>query len=83
MDHQPYGHRSYTGVAADVVGQAAGQAAGNARQWKQLPPEQGGHQVDLDDWMHLIDDDTLMNRFEIRKFGIRFADITITFRRRG
>lgn len=49
----------------------------------QLPPEQGGHQVDLDDWMYLIDDDTLMNRAEIRRFGIRFADITITFRRCG
>ncbi|MGA8056484.1 MAG: DUF3833 domain-containing protein [Burkholderiales bacterium] len=75
----------YTGTAGDVVGQATGVAAGNALQWKyvlQLPPEQGGWQVDLDDWMYLVDQDTMLNRSEIRKFGIRFAEITIAFRKR-
>jgi hypothetical protein len=75
----------YTGTAGDVVGQAEGVAAGNALQWRyvlQLPPEQGGWQVDLDDWMYLIDAETMLNRSEIRKFGIRFAEITIAFRKR-
>jgi len=75
----------YTGTAGDVVGQATGVAAGNALHWKyvlQLPPEQGGWQVDLDDWMYLVDQDTMLNRSEIRKFGIRFAEITIAFRKR-
>jgi hypothetical protein len=75
----------YTGRAADVVGTAAGVAAGNALQWKyvlQLPPEQGGWAVSIDDWMYLVDEDTMLNRSAITKFGIRFAEITIAFRRR-
>ena len=75
----------YTGTAGDVVGSAAGEAAGNALRWVyvlKLPAEQGGHEVDVDDWMYLVDQDTLLNRSTINKFGIRFADITIAFRKR-
>ena len=75
----------YAGTAGDVVGKASGRAAGNALQWKyvlKLPPEQGGYEVDLDDWMYLVDEDTLLNRSVIEKFGIRFAEITIAFRKR-
>ncbi|MCX7893054.1 MAG: DUF3833 domain-containing protein [Burkholderiales bacterium] len=76
---------TYTGTAGDVVGKATGRAFGNALAWKyvlKLPPEQGGYEVDLDDWMYLVDEDTLLNRSVIEKFGIRFADITIAFRKR-
>ncbi len=69
-----------------MVGTASGVAHGNALQWKyvlKLPPEQGGWEVDLDDWMYLVDADTLLNRSTITKFGIRFAEITIAFRRAG
>jgi hypothetical protein len=79
------GDGRYTGEAADVVGRATGVAAGNALQWRyvlKLAPEQGGYEVSLDDWMYLVDEDTLLNRSVITKFGIRFADITIAFRRR-
>lgn len=75
----------YVGRAADVVGIAAGTAAGNALQWRyvlQLPADQGGYLVDLDDWMYLIDEETMLNRSVISKFGIRFADISIAFRKR-
>ncbi len=76
----------YTGTAADVVGTASGVAQGNALQWRytlRLPEEQGGWQVDLDDWMYLVDEATILNRSVITKFGIRFGDITIAFRKRG
>lgn len=75
----------YSGTAGDVVGEAKGLAAGNALQWVyvlQLPQDQGGWKVDVDDWMYLVDEATLLNRSTIGKFGIRFADITIAFRRR-
>lgn len=78
------GEGRYLGTAADVIGEAAGNAAGNALQWRyvlKLPPEQGGYEVDLDDWMYLVDEKTMLNRSVIRKFGIRFAEITIAFRR--
>jgi Protein of unknown function (DUF3833) len=76
----------YTGTAADVVGTAQSEAQGNALQWRyvlRLPQEQGGWQVDLDDWMYLVDESNLLNRSVITKFGIRFGDITIAFRKRG
>lgn len=75
----------YSGTAGDVVGVASGLASGNALQWVyvlRLPEDQGGWQVDVDDWMYLVDEATLLNRSTIRKFGIRFADITISFRKR-
>jgi hypothetical protein len=78
-------HR-YIGTAGDVVGAAQGEAQGNALAWRyvlKLPAEQGGWHVDLDDWMYLVDADTMLNRSVITKFGIRFADITIAFRRRS
>jgi hypothetical protein len=79
------GDGRYVGRAADVVGEAQGVAAGNALQWRyvlQLPADQGGYKVDLDDWMYLVDDKVMLNRSTISKFGIRFADITISFSRR-
>jgi len=78
-------HR-YTGTAGDVVGTAQGEAQGNALAWRyalKLPAEQGGWEVDLVDWMYLVDADTMLNRSVVKKFGIRFADISIAFRRRG
>lgn len=75
----------YTGTAGDVVGTAAGVAAGNALQWNyvlRLPPDLGGVDVNMDDWMWLIDADTLGNRTTMSKFGIRLAEITIFFRKR-
>lgn len=75
----------YAGSAGDVIGTAAGEAAGGVLRWVyllKLPPEQGGHEVDVDDWMFLVDDETLLNRSTINKFGMRFGDITISFRKR-
>jgi hypothetical protein len=80
-----HGGGRYTGAAGDVVGEAAGVAAGNALQWRyvlKLPAEQGGWEVDIDDWMYLVDEKTMLNRSTIEKFGIRFAEISIAFRRR-
>ncbi|HSO08199.1 MAG TPA: DUF3833 domain-containing protein [Pelomicrobium sp.] len=77
-------HR-YTGTAHDVVGEATGRAYGNAIRWTyvlKLPESQGGYEMDMNDWMYLVDEATLLNRTEMRKFGIRFADITIAFRKR-
>jgi Protein of unknown function (DUF3833) len=76
---------NYVGTAGDVVGEAAGIASGNALQWNytlKLPPEQGSYAVSMDDWMWLIDEKTLANQTVMTKFGIRFAEINIFFRKR-
>jgi hypothetical protein len=75
----------YIGTADDVVGDANGVASGNALQWNyvlRLPPEQGSYEVNMDDWMWLIDDKTLSNQTVMTKFGIKFAEINIFFRKR-
>ena len=75
----------YIGTAADVIGEAEGFAAGNALQWRyvlKLPDDAGGYQMNMDDWMWMIDDKTLTNRTTMSKLGMTFAEITIFFRKR-
>ena len=75
----------YLGTAADVIGEAKGVAAGNALQWRyvlKLPDDVGGYQMNMDDWMWMIDDKTLANRTTMSKLGVTFAEITIFFRKR-
>ena len=75
----------YVGTAGDVVGTAAGEAVGNALRWKYvlaLPVDGSTYHVDMDDWMYLIDKDTLGNKTQMSKFGVHLAEITIFFRKR-
>jgi len=75
---------NYIGTAGDVVGEAEGRAFGNALRWRytlSLPWRDGTIDVHLDDWMWLIQDEILVNRSEIRKFGFRVAELTIFFQK--
>lgn len=75
----------YAGTAGDVVGEATGIAAGNALRWTYtlaLPVDGKTYHVNFDDWMFLVDDDVMLNRSTMTKFGITFADVTLSFRRR-
>ncbi len=74
----------YFGTAADVVGQAQGQANGSVLQWQyrlQLPPEQGGWQLDFDDTLVLIDEQQLLNVAIMRKWGIEVGRVTLQIRK--
>lgn len=75
----------YTGTASDVVGTAQGTAAGNALHWNYvlaLPVDGKTWNMDMDDWMYLIDDKTMINRTAMSKLGFKVGDITIAFRKR-
>ena len=75
----------YTGTAADVVGEAAGQAAGNALNWKYvlaLPVDDKIYHVNFDDWMFLMDDEVMLNRAVMSKFGFRLGEVTLFFHKR-
>ncbi len=72
----------YTGTAGDVIGTAIGQAAGNAFQWAytlKLPVNDSVYEVQLDDWMYLIDEHVMLNKAVMRKFGIRLGEVTLSF----
>ena len=76
---------SYTGTAGDVLGQASGETAGNAFQWKYtmlLPVDGTTYEVQFDDWMYLMDDKVMLNRATMSKFGIELGEVLLSFRKR-
>lgn len=74
----------YIGRADDVVGEARGQVQGPALKWSYtlaLPVNGKTWHVTFDDWMYLHDANTMMNRAEMSKFGVRLGEITLFFRK--
>ena len=74
----------WEGTAGDVVGTAVGDLAGNAFHWRYtlaLPVDDTVYNVNLDDWMYLIDERTLINRASMSKFGFEVGQITLFFKK--
>ncbi len=74
----------YEGTAADVVGTARGRAVGRAMNWVyefDLPRGDSTLRVTMDDWMFLQDDEVMLNRTTVRKFGIKLGEVVIFFRK--
>jgi hypothetical protein len=75
----------YIGRAADVVGEAIGETAGNAFRFRYVldfPRGDGTVHLDVDDWMYLMDERTMLNRSSISKLGFEVAQVTLSFRKR-
>jgi hypothetical protein len=75
----------YTGTASDVVGQADGQASGNALQWNYtlaLKVGEKTYDVKMNDWMYLVDEKVMINRAAMSKFGVHLGDVTLSFTKR-
>jgi len=76
---------SFRGRAADVIGEAVGEVAGNALRWRYvlaLPVDDKVYQVDFDDWMFLMDDKVMLNRSYMSKWGFGLGEVTLTFVKR-
>lgn len=76
---------NYVGTADDVIGEARGEAYGNALRWRYvlaLDVDGKTYHVDFDDWMYLIDDNVMLNRSEMRKLGFRLGEVTLAFRKK-
>lgn len=83
ITHQ--GNGRYTGRADDVVGEAQGQARGNALRWRYtlaLPVDGRTWHVDFDDWMFQMSDRVMLNRATMSKFGITLGEVTLSFTKR-
>lgn len=77
-----HGQGRYTGRADDVVGEAQGQAAGNALRWAytlRLPVDGKTYDVQFDDWMWLVDERVMINKATMSKFGFRLGEVTLSF----
>jgi hypothetical protein len=76
------GDGRYKGTAADVIGEATGEARGNALRWSytlRLPVGDKTYDVQFDDWMYLMDDKVMLNKASMSKFGIHLGDVTLSF----
>lgn len=79
------GDNRYRGTADDVVGEAIGEVSGNALRWRyvlRLDVDGRSWEVDFDDWMYQMDDQVMLNRSVMRKFGIDLGEVTLAFRKR-
>lgn len=76
----------YSGSAEDVVGTAAGETAGNAFRWNytlNLPVGEKTYKVQFDDWMWLMNDEVMLNKSKMSKFGIYLGEVTLVFLKRN
>ncbi len=73
----------FTATADDIVGVAEGTLSGSTVMLRYkiiLPPEAGGHTLSTIDWMYLTKDGAIMNKSEMRMFGIKVAELIATMR---
>lgn len=71
--------------APDVVGTGTGEAQGAGvclNYHIRLPEDAGGHVLAVTDWMYLMENGTIMNRSQFRKFGIKVAELVATMRKK-
>ncbi len=76
------GDGKYEGEADDVSGKAIGVSKGNTMLWKyelNIPYKGSTLAVDFEDWMFL-NDDILINRAVMRKFGFKVGEVLITIK---
>ena len=75
-----HGNGRYTGTAGDVIGEAGGSIVGSVFQWQyqlEVPYGDGTISVALDDWLYLIDENHLINKTRLSKFGFRVGELTL------
>jgi hypothetical protein len=48
-----------------------------------VPVDGKTYDVDIDDWMFLVDGKVMLNRSVMTKFGFRVGEITLSFARRN
>lgn len=76
--------KRYQGMAGDVVGLAEGEVSGNALNWQYtlaVPVNGKNWNIKLNDWMFLVDEQNLINRATMHKFGLQVGEITLYIRK--
>lgn len=72
-----------TATAPDVIGEGTGTISGATLRLIyriRLPEDAGGHVLDVIDWLYLMPNGTVMNRSQMRRFGITLAELVATMR---
>ncbi|MBC6442285.1 MAG: DUF3833 family protein [Rhodobacteraceae bacterium] len=75
---------TFDAEASDVVGTGQGVIEGSAVKLTyaiKLADAAGGHVLKTTDWMYLLDNGTIVNRSQMRTFGIKVAELVATIRK--
>lgn len=78
------GDETWSGTAEGVIGEAIGEERGNAFNFAytiDLKTPDGELRVTFDDWLWQIDDQVMINRAYVSKFGVEIGQLSIFFRR--
>lgn len=73
---------TYSGTAADVVGEAYGEVRGNTLNWRyvlSMDVDGSNYHIDFDDWMFLQDEKRLFNKAILTKWGVEVGQVTLFF----
>lgn len=73
----------FTATADDIVGEAQGIVSGATIRMDyriRLPKSAGGHILTATDWLYLTENGVIMNKSEMRKFGVKVAELIATMR---
>lgn len=72
----------FRGYSDDAISPANGVISGNTMNWKYqllLKLDDSSWKITFDDWMFLIEENVLINKAAMSKFGIHLGDVTISF----
>ncbi len=72
----------FTATAPDVIGLAEGEQYGNAAHLKYtLEIDNDGKKiaVDMDDWLYMINNQLVINKASMYKYGIKVGELTVSF----
>jgi hypothetical protein len=78
------GPNAWEGTAPGVVGVATGEVRGDVFNWRytiDLPIGDDTLRATFDDWMWRLDDDRLLNRAYMSRFGVAIGEVIIFFER--
>jgi len=75
----------FTATAGDVIGVAKGTQHGNTVNMRYVLDAKrssgGSIKLSMDDWMYLVDENTIINRIKMKKFGLTVAELVVTMRK--
>ena len=80
------GDGRFSGQAGDVIGSAEGHTRGNAFNWRYtmaLPVNGQTWHVQFDDWMYLMNEQVMLNKASMSKFGVFLGEVTLSFTKRA
>lgn len=78
------GDETWSGTADGVVGIAEGEERGNAFNWRytiDLATPDGTMRASFDDWLWQLDDEVIINKAYVSRYGITIGELMIFFRR--